>query len=181
MGGYGQAISNVGANTANATVAARESGKPLAVIGQIQANQNAGTNQIDAQNAEFKIGQQQNLQSAYGEYANYQDQRFQINEFAPHKDRQNMFNNMIGAGTKNAIAGIDAAKQKSIFDKILAAEQEKSIGTGFQKDAQLKGINDFLNSNDFQQKLKNQSIFDLPTTKYGGYGAGSPILIGQNT
>lgn len=178
MGGYNQAISNVGANAANATVAARESGNPLAVIGQIQANQNAGTNNIDAQNAQFKIGQQANLQNAYGEYANYQDQAFQINEFQPYADRQRMFNNMIGAGAKNAIAGIDAAKQKSIFNQILAAQQEKAIGTGFQKDAQLKGINDFLNSNDFQQKLKNQSIFDLPTRKYSGYGMGAPIIIG---
>lgn len=176
MGGYDQAIGNVGANAANAAVNARESGNPLAVIGAIQANQNAGTNNIDAQNAQFKIGQQQNLQQAYGEYANYQDQAFQINEFQPYADRQKMFNNMLGAGAKNAIGGIDAQKQMDVFNKFLDNQNRQAIGNGFNKDAQLQGINDILNSGHAIQKLNNQSIFDLPQKQYGGYGMGAPIL-----
>jgi hypothetical protein len=63
-----------------------------------------------------------------------------------------------------------------VFNKFLANQNQQAIGEGFNKDAQLKGINNFLNSADFGKILNTQSIFDLPTTKYSGYGMSAPIL-----
>ena len=106
--GYAQAKSNIGATTGNIINAAKESGNPNTILSAIQANENKAYNDLDAQNANYQAQMQQNLQNAANQYANYQDQQFQINKYQPYVDRKSQFSDLLGAGIKNIVGGIDS-------------------------------------------------------------------------
>ena len=104
--GYAQAKSNIGATTGNLINAAKESGNPTAILSAIQANQNKASNDLDVQNANYQTQMQQNLQNAANEYANFEDQKFQLNKYQPYVDRKNQFSDLLGSGINNVIGGL---------------------------------------------------------------------------
>lgn len=108
MPNYGQGKADIGAATGNAITAARESGNPLAAISQIQANENKGVNDLNVQNAGYKDGKQNQLRQALDHYADYQDEAFQLNAYAPYKEKRQLYNNMFGSGISNIVGGIDS-------------------------------------------------------------------------
>ena len=108
MPNYGQGKSDIQTSTGNAITAARESGNPLAAISQIQANENKGVNDLNVQNAGYKDGKQNQLRQALDHYADYQDEQFQLNAYAPYKEKRQLYNNMFGSGISNIVGGIDS-------------------------------------------------------------------------
>ena len=135
MAEYGNALNNVGVNAANALSAAKESGNPMSVIAAIQANANSATNNLDAQNAQYKQGQQQNLQNTLGEMGEYQDKRWQMNEYAPYVDRKKMFGDLVGAGIKNMVGGADSMFQNQFL------QGGSNVGQTFNSVTQSPNIN----------------------------------------
>lgn len=138
MGGYNQAISTIGANTSNAYSAARESGNPMSVISAIQANQNQATNDLNARNAQYKEGQQQNLQNTLGDYANYQNEAFQLNKYQPYVDRKKAFSDLVGAGLKNIASGADSMFMNQFLQ---GGQGASNVGQTFNSVIQSPNIN----------------------------------------
>ena len=134
MAGYGQAKSNIGTSTANALGAARESGNPLAAISAIQANQNQAFNNLDTQNANYKVGRQDNLQRALGTQGEYQDRAFQMNEFAPYMDKQRESRQLIGSGLSNVFGAMNNATAFDTYSNLL-----KGVNTTTNINATLGG------------------------------------------
>jgi hypothetical protein len=120
---YGNALNQIDANTANALSAARESGNPMAAISAIQANQNAGTNDLNVNDANYRASQQQQLQQALAQKAQYDDQAWQINEYAPYADKRKLFENMFGAGVKNMMGGLDNMASMDAMKQLMPTTQ----------------------------------------------------------
>ncbi len=92
-------------NAATAYQQSAGSGNPFAAIAAIQANQQAGT--LDLQTAAAQT-QRQDLEAykqALQVGAQYEDAEFQLNEFAPYADIQQEARDQLGAGTKNIYSG----------------------------------------------------------------------------
>lgn len=103
---------------ANMLAAAREYGLAgLASLPAIQARMQGSKIDVGMQSAKWRDQKQAQLQQAQGTYAGYQDQEFQMNEFAPFKDKQQRSQNAIGAGVKNIIGGVDTFSMLSLLDK----------------------------------------------------------------
>jgi len=117
MSGYNQASSNIGLSAANTIAAAKESGNPMSILPQIQANQNQAYRDLSVQNEQYKQQSQQNLQGALGDYANLQDQAFQLNEYQPYVDRKKAFSDLVGAGLKNISGGADSMMMQQFLNK----------------------------------------------------------------
>lgn len=151
--------------TANQISAAKEAGNPLSVLPQLQANENAAMRNIEAQNARYRDQAVQQQQQALQTQANYQDQAFQVNEFQPFVDKQNMFQDMLGAGIKNTVGAFDQANSLKILQN------------GFAQMQQNQSVSNFLNGGG-QNKWNNGNIMDMPTRSYNGINTGfsSPIL-----
>jgi hypothetical protein len=81
---------------------------------------------VGMQAAQWRDQKQAALQQALGTYAGYQDQEFQMNEFAPFKDKQQRSQNAIGAGAQNLIGGIDTYTMLSLLNK-----EEKKYNVDF--------------------------------------------------
>jgi len=91
----------------NAFANAREAGNPLAVVGQIQANQARAMQNIGIASAEQQIREERNLQDMFGVYAKYQDQEWQMNKFAPYSMQYNEAREQVGAGQQNLFSALD--------------------------------------------------------------------------
>lgn len=103
---------------ANMLAAAREYGMAgLASLPAIQARMQGSKIDVGMQSAKWRDQKQAQLQQAQGTYAGYQDQEWQMNDFAPFKDKQQRSQNAIGAGAKNIIGGIDTFSMLSLLDK----------------------------------------------------------------
>ena len=119
MGGYNQAKSDIGTSTGNALTAARESGNPMALIGQIQGNENNAVNKLNIQNSEYRNQQQQNYQNALSQQAQYQDKAWQINKFSPYMDKQQEGRQMVGAGLSNVFGAMSDANNFKMYQDLL--------------------------------------------------------------
>lgn len=91
----------------NAFANAREVGNPLAVVGQIQANQARAMQNIGIASAEQQIREERNLQDMFGVYAKYQDQEWQMNKFAPYSMQYNEAREQVGASQQNLFSALD--------------------------------------------------------------------------
>ena len=112
---------------ANMLEAAREYGMAgLASLPAIQAKMQGSKLDVGMQAAQWRDQKQAALQQALGTYAGYQDQEFQMNEFAPFKDKQQRSQNAIGAGAQNLIGGIDTYTMLSLLNK-----EEKKYNVDF--------------------------------------------------
>ena len=105
---YAQAQADLGTSMGNALAAARESGNPLAAIGMIQANQNKGLNDLNTANANYHTNRLDALGQNLGQFANYQNEEWQINKYAPYAERKALFQNLIGGGIKNIAGSVDS-------------------------------------------------------------------------
>lgn len=101
MPGQSRTESQIGQTLANYNRAARETSNPLAGLAMAQANANRGYNDLATQSAAYQRQDQQNLQQNLGQYAQYQDQKWQMNKFAPYNEKYNEGREMIGASQQN--------------------------------------------------------------------------------
>jgi hypothetical protein len=93
--------------SSNAIAASREAGNPFATIASVQANQQAGMQNIGMQAAQFQENQRLQYMKQLQQVAGYRDTEFQMNEFAPYAQKYNEYRDMIGAGNKNLYSGIE--------------------------------------------------------------------------
>jgi len=83
-------------------------GNPLAALGSIQGNENKANQDLQTKNAEFRLSATDRAREALGTYSQYKDMEFQMNEFAPWKDKMQRAENQYGAGAKNLFGGLDS-------------------------------------------------------------------------
>ena len=95
-------------SSANMVQAAMQSGNPLGALGAIQANQNAAGLNLTAENARHRSDAASKATEALGQYAQYKDMEFQMNQYGPYMDQAHQSENTIGAGMKNMFGGLDS-------------------------------------------------------------------------
>ena len=106
MPGFDNQKENINAATGNAVSLAKQSGNPLLAISSIQENENNANMNLVARNEEYRDRVETQYSNALLNFAQYQDQQWQMNEFAPYADKFNMYNDLLGAGIKNITGGI---------------------------------------------------------------------------
>lgn len=111
MPGTGVQQQRIDTSAANMIQSAFQAGNPLAALGSIQANENKANLDLQTQNASFRQTAMDRAREALGTYAQYKDMEFQMNEYAPWKDKMQRAENMYGAGSKNVFGGVDAVSQ----------------------------------------------------------------------
>lgn len=124
MPNYNQAVQNTQLATANQLQAARESGNPMSVLPQLQANENAALRGVEAQNLQYRDQSQRQYQQQLQRNADYQEQQFQVNQFAPYADKQNRSNQLVGAGLSNITGAFDSAVSAALMDKLLTNQRQ---------------------------------------------------------
>lgn len=97
----------IGSSASNAVQLARESGNPLLAIAGIQQNQDQASRELSVDQANYNVAQNQKLQEALGRYGQYQDLKWQMNEYAPYKQKYDEYRHMLGAGQQNMFSAVD--------------------------------------------------------------------------
>jgi hypothetical protein len=102
-----RAQQNIGLSTANAYANARDGGQVSNYAPAIQARQSQGYNQLQTQVEADRERRMGNLQSNLDIMAKYQDQKWQLNKFAPYSDKYNQAREQIGGGEQNLFGGLN--------------------------------------------------------------------------
>lgn len=92
----------------NALDGAAQMGGGIGSVAAILAQQNAQNQNIGIASANYQNAARQDYANALGQYANLQDQQWQMNKFAPYADQYAEARQQVGAGAQNAFAGLDA-------------------------------------------------------------------------
>jgi len=109
MPGYSQAKDDIGLIAANTIKSAQEGGSAMEALSSIQANALAANRDLAVTNAQDQSNDILNLERALGAFAQYEDQEFQMDEFAPFADRAREGRDIVGAGVENLFKGLDYA------------------------------------------------------------------------
>jgi len=178
---YNNDIQNAQLATANQLSAAKESGNPLTVLPQLQANENAAMRGIQSQNAQYHDQAVQQQQQQLQRQADYQEQQFQVNQFAPYADKQNRSNQLVGSGISNMTGSLDSVFSSMLMDKLLG--QQKQTNNWY--DSQTKGtsfldavpkVQNFQMSNNSQLPMNSNWLPTVQPPSFGGTQIGMPTL-----
>lgn len=101
-------MQNIGLATSNAYANARDGGQVSNLAPAIQARENQGYNQLQTQVEADRERRMKDLQSNLDIMAKYQDQKWQLNEFATYSDKYNEGREQIGAGQQNLFGGLNS-------------------------------------------------------------------------
>ncbi len=101
MPGEQRAIDRAMLAEANAVRGAQDSGNAMEVIPAIAAGTQGSLADIAAQSAQFQNQDLNQLDSALSRDAEYQDQEFQINKFAPYAQKYELKQQLFGGGLEN--------------------------------------------------------------------------------
>lgn len=107
MPGQGRAESQIAQTLSNYAKASRETSNPLAGLAMAQANAGRSYNDLATNAAAYQQQDQRNLQQELGQYAQMQDQEWQMNKFAPYMDKYNEAREQIGGGQQNQFGGLN--------------------------------------------------------------------------
>ena len=166
MPGESVANSRIGQTLSAYLRASRERSNPIGAVAMGVANANRAYNDLATQSAAYQRQDQQNLQQELGTYGQYQDQKWQLNKFAPYMDKYNEYREMLGAGQQNTFGAanglssiamqmllpkqpVDATQIRAANTDAAAAQQQdsfitaagKMIGRGTQDAANALGLN----------------------------------------
>lgn len=108
MPGQGSYMDRVEQQAANAFAQSSEAGNPFALIANIQGQAANQLRDINTQSMNMQMANEKAYQQALGQIADYRDQEWQINKFAPYRDKYNEFRDMYGAARKNIYGGLDS-------------------------------------------------------------------------
>lgn len=103
MPGYERAQENIDLATSNAIRAAQEGGNARAGFQGAVAEAGAATRDLAAQNEAAQQADMERLQRVLQVVAQAEDLEFQMDEFAPFADRQQMSSDIVGAGFENLL------------------------------------------------------------------------------
>lgn len=101
MPGEQKALEQVGISSANATQAASQGGNVLEAISAIQGQQDRATQGVLARSEEDQRNDQNRLMQQLGIMSQYEDQKYQMNEFAPYAENQQETRDLVGALSTN--------------------------------------------------------------------------------
>lgn len=107
MPGEARANSQIGQTLSAMLRAGRDSSNPMAGLAMAQANSNRAYNDLATSSAQYQMQDQQNLQQNLGQYAQYEDQKWQLNKFSPYADKYNEYREMVGAGQQNQFSALN--------------------------------------------------------------------------
>lgn len=150
MPGEARANSQIGASFSQGLRSARGTGNSMAGIAMMQANANDAYGNLATTSAQFQEQDRANLMSNLGTFAQYQDQQWQQNKFAPYMDKYNQAREQIGAGQQNTFSALNGLS--SVGMQYLSAQQTAKPVDGAQVrsmngDAQTSSLqNQFLSS-----------------------------------
>lgn len=121
MPGEARANSQIGASFSQGLRSARGTGNSMAGIAMMQANANNAYGNLATTSAQFQEQDRANLMSNLGTFAQYQDQQWQQNKFAPYMDKYNQAREQIGAGQQNTFSALNGLS--SVGMQYLSAQQ----------------------------------------------------------
>lgn len=102
--GESRNLDQINLGAANAVRAAQESGNVLEVLPAIYGESNRAKQDVFSRSEADQKRDIANLMQALGQNADYQDLQYQMNEFAPHAQRQQEMRDILGAAAQNAAA-----------------------------------------------------------------------------
>jgi hypothetical protein len=92
----------------NALTATAQGGAPLSAIAAVQARQSQGAANIGVASAQAQERDAAGYQAALGQMAQYRDQEWQMNKYAPYMQKYNEGRERIGAGQQNMFSALNA-------------------------------------------------------------------------
>ena len=180
MAGENRMLDQVNQSAANAFAQSKEAGNPLAMLGDINANTNQSTNQIGIQSAQQQMLDQQNLSQQLQNLANYKDQQWQMNTFAPYQQKYSENRDLIGAGNKNLYDALGDASTAAIQSFIKPAMAQQLLGsnpatipTGNSAANQQQTLSDLLKTWGQRYAPQQQNV-QQPQQPNTGAGSGLP-------
>lgn len=123
MPGQGAAQDRLDMQTQTGFNQAKISGNTMAAIASLNAQSQAGQQNLATASSQQRMQDLQAYKAALTQSAQYTDQEFQMNEFAPFADKSQEYRDMIGAGTKNVygsltdLGGIGDAMTSQALDR----------------------------------------------------------------
>jgi hypothetical protein len=178
MPGENTARDRIAQSSATAYQQASGAGNPFAAIAAIQANQQSGDLNLTAQSGQYNRQDLEAYKQALQTTAQFKDQEFQMNEFAPFAEKSQEFRDMIGAGTKNIVGGI--SEVGSMADALSYSKSQTSktggvdynalsdaLGKYTSAQAQQKNTNMLYSQNTSQATQMRRPEQD-PYSQYGG-------------
>lgn len=126
MPGEQRAIDRAMLAEANAVRGAQDSGNAMEVIPAIAAGTQGNLADIAAQSAQFQNQDLNNLDSALSRNAEYQDQAFQINKFAPYAQKYELKQQLLGGGLENLMK---AGEQGAMMGGYAAPQKAAQLGS----------------------------------------------------
>ena len=101
MPGEQKAIERAGVSAANSARVAQESGNALEALPSIQGQYDATTQGILARSEADQKADQQRLAQQLAQMAQYEDMRYQMNEYAPYAEKQQETRDLVGSLSTN--------------------------------------------------------------------------------
>lgn len=128
MPGEQKALEQIGISSANATQAAAEGGNVLEAISSIQGQQDRATQGVLARSEADQRNDQERLMQQLGIMSQYEDQQYQMNEFAPYAENQQETRDIIGAMGQNAANLLLSKQTKAAIGGGIVPENEAVEG-----------------------------------------------------
>ena len=132
MPGQGAYTDRVEQQAANAFAQSSEAGNPFALISNIQGQSANQLRDINTQAVNQQMANEKAYQQSLGQIADYRDQEWQINKFAPYRDKYNEFRDMYGAARQNIYGGLDslAGIGTNLIGGLMGGMGKKGVNVG---------------------------------------------------
>ena len=124
MPGEGAYTDRIEQQASNAYAQSSEAGNPFALITNIQAQAGGQLQDMQTKSMQQQLQNENAYKQSLMQMSDYRDQEWQMNEFAPYKEKYTEYRDMFGAGTQNIYGGLDSLS--AIGTGMLGA-----IGQGF--------------------------------------------------
>lgn len=145
MPGYGNALDNIKAGTANAVQAAKELGGAGDIM-SIVAQENKAKNDLSVQNAAFNLQNKRNYLDVLQILGGYSDQEFDYNINLPYQEEKQRLKQKAAAGAETANSAIN--NLSSMGASLLGADLKGDIDGG-DGAVDLSGLEELLKNLDF--------------------------------
>ena len=131
MPGEQRAVDRAMTVGSNSVRAAQESGNAMEALAGISAGTQGNLADIAAQSAQFQNQDLNNLDSALSRHADYQDQAWQMNQYAPYAQKYELKQQLLGAGATNIMGALDSYAGKSFVQPPKAADLGSTASGNF--------------------------------------------------
>jgi len=160
MPGEGAYTDRIEQQAANAYGQSSEAGNPFALISNLHAQSGNQLQDMQTKAAQFQLQNENAYKQQLMSTADYRDQEWQMNEFAPYKEKYTEYRDMIGAGTQNIYGGMDSL---AAIGTGLLGSFGQGFGMGGKKSAgpnqqAISGLVSGYNGNPQQGQLGPQEI-----------------------